>query len=118
MRRDYKKDVLEKEAVKRLEAIGITWDVRDRQWEDFYGAAQRYYQEHGNLKIAPSHVTPDGVCLGTWIQRQRRWYKQGKLNNGQIKRLEGIGMVWNPSGQNESPRPKRPGYAQESLRPR
>ncbi len=99
MRQDYRKGVLKKDAVRRLEALGVTWDVRNRQWEEFFRAAQRYYLEHGNLRIAPSYVDADGKCLGTWVQRLRRWYKQGKLSVGQIRRLEGIGMVWGAAAQ-------------------
>lgn len=94
MRRDHRKGVLKEDAIRRLEALGITWDVRDSQWEDFFQSARRYYQEHGDLRIAPSYVDPGGKCLGTWVQRLRRWYKQGKLSAGQIRRLEGIGMIW------------------------
>ena len=107
MRRDHRKGVLKREAVRRLEAIGITWDVRDRQWEDYFRAAQGYYREHGNLRITPSYVDQDGNCLGTWVQRLRRWYKQGKLTAGQIRRLEDIGMVWKVAQQYGSSRPKR-----------
>jgi len=94
MRRDYKKGVLRRERVERLEAIGITRDIADRQWEEFYGVARRYYQERGALRIAPKYVAPDGTRLGTWIQRNRKWYKQGKLPPERIKRLEAIGMIW------------------------
>ena len=95
MRRDYKNGVLEKEYIERLEAIGITWDMQDSRWEEYYRAAQLYYEEHGHLRVAPGYVAPDGTCLGTWIQRVRQWYKQGKLTAGQIRRLESIGMIWN-----------------------
>ena len=94
MRRDYKNNVLEKEYIERLEAIGITWDVADRQWEEFYETAKRYYQEYGDLRIAPGYTTPDGTRLGLWIQRMRKKYKQKKLPDGQIRRLETIGMRW------------------------
>lgn len=113
MRQEYKRGALEKENIKRLEAIGITWDVRDRQWEEFYRVAQYYYQKHGNLKVAPSYSTSEGIHLGTWIQRLRKWYRQGKLTDRQIKRLENIGMLWNPSGQNEKPSQERPKYTRK-----
>ncbi len=114
MRRDYKKGVLDEDAIRRLEDIGITWDVRDRQWEEFYRAAQRYYQEHGSLRIAPGYTTPEGIHLGTWIQRLRRWYKQGKLTAEQIQRLEAVGMVWNPSSQSGKSHQGKPEYAREN----
>lgn len=94
MRRDYKNDVLEKEYIERLEAIGVTWDVADRQWEEFFEAAKHYYQEHGNLRIAPGYTDPDGTKLGLWIQRMRKKYKKKDLTDRQIRRLETIGMIW------------------------
>ena len=97
MRRDYKNGVLEKEYMERLEAIGITWDIADRQWEEYYGAARCYYQEHGNLRIAPKYTASDGTRLGLWIQRMRKKYKQKKLTGEDVSRLEAIGMIWSTS---------------------
>lgn len=113
MRRDYKKGVLEKRMMERLEAVGMIWDVRNRQWEDFYQATRLYYQKHRNLRIVPSYVDPEGRCLGTWIQRLRKWYKQGKLTTEQIRRLESIGMIWSTSGQNREPYRRQPEYVRE-----
>lgn len=93
-RNDYKSGRLDEASIRRLEAIGMVWDVRQTQWDRQYQAAQAYYREHGHLRIAPGYVTPDGKCLGTWIQRVRQWYKQKKLTADQIKRLEAIGMIW------------------------
>lgn len=115
IRRGYRRGVLKKETIRRLEAIGITWDVRDCQWEDYFRAAQRYYREHGNLRIAPSYVDPDGNALGTWVQRLRRWYKQGKLSAGQIRRLERMGMVWKVVAHNKSQRFAQEEYFQGNL---
>ncbi len=94
MRRDYKNGVLEKEYMERLEAIGITWNIADRQWEEYYEAARCYYQEHGNLRIAPKYTASDGTRLGLWIQRMRKKYKQKKLTGEEAGRLEAIGMIW------------------------
>ena len=94
MRRDYRDGVLEQEYIERLESIGIIWDMQDSRWEEYYRAAHLYFQEHGDLRIAPGYVAPDGICLGTWIQRLRQWYKQKKLTAEQIKQLEDIGMIW------------------------
>ena len=94
MRRDYKNGVLEKERIELLENIGVTWDMQENQWEKYYEAARRFYQENGDLKVALRYVSPDGTRLGSWIQRVRKWYRANKLTAEQIKRLESIGMVW------------------------
>lgn len=93
-RNNYKSGRLDEANIRRLEAIGMVWNVNQTQWERQYQAAQTYYREYGHLRIAPSYVDPDGICLGTWIQRLRRCYKRKKLTVRQIKSLEMIGMIW------------------------
>ena len=80
--------------MERLESIGVTWDIADRQWEEYCEAAKRYYQECRNLRVAPKYTTSDGTRLGLWIQRMRKKYKQKKLTGEQVSRLESIGMIW------------------------
>lgn len=61
-------------------------------WDFYYEAAVSYYKEHGDLLIERKHVTPDGLHLGLWLWRQRR--DRAQLSQGQIERLERIGVVW------------------------
>jgi len=66
-------------------------------WEEYYQAAFRYRQEHGDLLIPQRYVTEDGKCLGAWLNSQRNirnGNKAGKLTEVQIQRLENIGIVW------------------------
>ena len=93
-RDDYRTGRLDETIIRRLEAIGMVWDIRQMQWERNYQAAQIYYREHGHLRVEKEYLTPDGISLGSWVERLRHWYKQNKLTERQIKRLEMIGMVW------------------------
>ena len=93
-RDDYRCGRLDDASIRRLEAIGMVWDARQMQWERNYRAARTYYQEHGHLRVEKGYLTPDGICLESWIERLRKWYKQKKLTAEQIRRLEAIGMVW------------------------
>ena len=65
-------------------------------WDFYYDAAASYYRSHRNLRVQRRYVTPEGLNLGVWIQRQRRLYqrKDASLSPGQIERLNAIGMVW------------------------
>lgn len=66
-------------------------------WDQYYASACEYYEQHGDLMVPKRYVDEDGLCLGTWIQRQRLLYKSGqrsKLTQEQIEQLERIGMVW------------------------
>ncbi|MDD4125385.1 MAG: helicase associated domain-containing protein [Eubacteriales bacterium] len=66
-------------------------------WEAWYLYAAEYYNTHGDLLIPSEYITPDGVKLGRWINRQRAAY-QGKrsyvINADQIEKLNAIRMVW------------------------
>ena len=66
-------------------------------WDIYYQACRKYYEDRGNLKVASSYVTEEGLKLGSWIQTQRRVYAGkavGRLSEEQVKRLERVGMVW------------------------
>ncbi|WP_102411416.1 Helicase associated domain protein [Beduinella massiliensis] len=66
-------------------------------WDQYYASACEYYEQHGNLMVPKRYTDEDGLCMGTWIQRQRLLYKgtqAQKLTQEQIELLENIGMVW------------------------
>lgn len=70
----------------------------NKQWNNCYNEAVKYYETYGNLLVPTSFVTADGVKLGSWISNQRCAYKgtaYGHLSNEQIKLLDQIGMIWN-----------------------
>lgn len=90
---------LDAERIRQLDSIGMRWG--GESWEDRYRLAERYYLEHGNLKISQTYVAEVGetrVWLGKWLaeQRKKRNSPEGKraLTEEQERRLEAIGMVW------------------------
>ena len=58
-----------------------------------YRLAERYYREHGDLKI-PGKCVMDGVWMDKWISEQRKRYKDGKLTREQIQALDRLDMDW------------------------
>ena len=87
--------------IKRLEAIGMEWDIYRTNWEEYYSIAKKYYEEKNDL-LVPRHCIIDGKQIGSWIHAQRGKYKDGKLSENRIRQLEDIGMVWDASFINES----------------
>lgn len=65
-------------------------------WEEFYGAAIAYYEEHGDLLVPNRWVTDTGVGLGQWLHTQRTLRKRGHLRPERIRLLDAIAMVWSP----------------------
>lgn len=62
-----------------------------------YAVAQAYYRSHGDLHVPSNYVTPEGVRLGAWVNRQRRirdGKARGSLTPERIRALDAIGMNW------------------------
>ena len=94
----YQEGTLTPDRIARLEAIGMEWDGRnERQWQEAYAAAKRYFAQHGDLNVPYDYVTPEGFRLGQWVVRQRMACKghAGKTLSLERKQLlEIIGMDW------------------------
>lgn len=80
----------------QLKKIGVVFEKEESPWMTFYRYAQKYYDEHGDLKIPTDYISEDGVRLGTWLSRQRGQYKTHSLSEEQIALLEAIAIQWNP----------------------
>jgi hypothetical protein len=75
----------------RLDGAGMVWNSkRDEQWEPRYGAAKRYFKEHGDLEIPFRYATEDGLLLGRWIDKQRKAPQTGD----RLRKLLAIGMTF------------------------
>ena len=79
--------------IQKLEKIGMEWGLRqERQWEEKYLQAKRYYNEHGNLRVPAAYVAENGALLGRWVSRQREREKKQALSPRQKELLQGIGF--------------------------
>ena len=92
------KTYLTEDRIRKLNGIGMIWDVPDYLWEENFMECLEYYRTHGNLDIPNAYCSPGGLKIGGWIRRQRL-LRKGKTNGAgltqeQIARLDGIGMVW------------------------
>lgn len=65
-------------------------------WDRMFEAAERYYQQHGDLLVPRSYCTEDGYSLGCWVRTQRENYLAAPrvISAKHIARLESIGMCW------------------------
>ena len=101
----YKKGTLPQDKIRRLESIGMIWDVRSHGWEIMYEQAQAFYCLHGHLRVSKDTGPDESRKLGQWISTQRAEYKKGTnpfFTEERIKRLEAIGMVWEASVDSEA----------------
>ena len=74
----------------------MNWDGKhNATWDSAYTEACKYRQQHGNLNVPSSYVTESGINLGRWIRHQRDTYKT-TLSEDRKKKLDALGMVWQP----------------------
>ena len=94
------KGKLTDEQVERLNRIGMYWGNRnDRQWNEGYQEARRYFDAHGDLNVPAGYVSPEGYNLGNWVKRQRYTRHNPEkscavLTEERIAKLDEIGMRW------------------------
>lgn len=96
--------IIYKQQIARLDSIGMVWGNRnDRQWNQGYQEAKRYFEAHGDLRAPVNYVSPEGYALGKWVKRQRYTRQNpekscGALTEERMERLDAIGMIWNKVG--------------------
>jgi hypothetical protein len=61
----------------------------DRKWLEIYGQLVEYQRQHKHAMVP---VKWPG--LGTWVSRQRRAYKEGKMSEDRQALLQEIDFVW------------------------
>jgi hypothetical protein len=93
-RRDWREGKLSEEQIVELAALGVTPGPRSATWEAGFDHLVEFAGEHGHARVSQRYECDDGFPLGTWVNRQRREYRNGTLDSGRIERLEGQGMVW------------------------
>ena len=102
-RRSYAQKKLTKEQIDKLSCLGMVWTIGDA-WEEGYRHAERYFAEHGDLRVPAGYICADRYPLGNWISNQRNRHnneaRRGALTKEQTERLERIGMVWNQNEEN------------------
>ena len=114
----YPKGKLTDEQVERLNRIGMYWGNRnDRQWNEGYQEAKRYFDTHGDLNVPAEYVSPGGYNLGNWVKRQRYTRQNPEkscavLTEERIAKLDAIGMRWEKADS----KPRRLDLALESKR--
>jgi superfamily II DNA or RNA helicase len=88
-----KKGQLSPDQVKRLEDMGFSWDPFAEQWEEAYAALVKFRKQEGHCRVTRGTVV-NGLNLGSWVLKQRQ--KMSHLSPDQVKRLEDMGLSWDP----------------------
>jgi superfamily II DNA or RNA helicase len=87
-----KKNQLSHDQIRRLDALGFSWSLRDSKWEDGFNALHAFYKREGHCRVAQSYAGPNQTHLGRWVHRQRQ--AKDRLPQERIKRLNALGFIW------------------------
>ena len=103
LRQEGKHSHLTDDRLKKLNGIGFVWNALP-EWDERYDEVVAYKQTHGDT-LVPMTATSDATNkyhgLALWVMVQRKQYRlrqEGKhshLTNDRLKKLNGIGFVWN-----------------------
>ena len=84
---------LTEEQISKLETIAVSWTNRSEQsWEEQYGEAKRYFDEHGNLTLPEGYVGQSGKRLDLWVERQRLRSRRGELSQWRREKIFALGI--------------------------
>lgn len=84
------------EQIKRLDDIGMVWELNiTRKWDNAYAFAKKYFEANGDLFVPSAYKTETGFSLGQWVQNQRKAFNKGTIDEARKQLLNQIGMVWN-----------------------
>lgn len=95
-RRDYKVGRLSQQRTEQLEALpGWTWDVLEEEFDQGLAHLRAFVSEYGHARVPARFENDDGFRLGGWVSARRKNYKNGKLTEAQIEKLEASpGWAW------------------------
>ena len=88
----YRGGILSDNYAKRLGNIGIVFDKLDSDWEMMFDALREYSWDYFNCNVP--YNWPENELLRPWIDKQRASYRNGRLSEDRISRLEDIGLIW------------------------
>ena len=66
-------DMLNEKQVEKLERIGFCFDKGQQNWELMYFRLKMYFEKQGKLPEGIHCQNQDGVMLGAWMDKQKRF---------------------------------------------
>lgn len=95
----YKENKLNEKQINMLNAIGLSWDVLDDQWNEKYEILKEYIDK--NQKLPQFKTIYKNIAIGKWLDSQKRRHKLGKLPQERAKKLICIGVELSTKKRNQ-----------------
>lgn len=93
-REAYRLKTISQPRINKLNSIGFVWDRFKTAWDKRFEELLIFKDKHGHVNVP----RPRGfeTPLGEWVSRQRENFKNNKLAQKRIDKLNSIGFDWNP----------------------
>lgn len=97
-RTEHKSGLMSQDRVDELERLPHwVWDANEFRWEQNHEALLQFIESFGHAR-PPAGKRYKGVSLGSWVSAQRKLYRNRKLPDHQIRRLEALpDWTWDPT---------------------
>jgi len=95
--------------VRLLNEVGFIWDGHEAQWMAGYVQLKLDINKYGDAAVPKGYVTDDGYPLGSWVQKQRREFKNAQKKkdatgarekgyyaegSDRVRHLNEVGFIW------------------------
>jgi len=102
----YRNGKLDEYRCQKLESVGMVWEPSKSssrlRWERMFDLLCAYREREGNANPPATHKE-GGENLGIWLGNQRKFYRDGNLDEDRCRKLESICVVWEPRKSNSKP---------------
>ncbi len=90
---------MDPERAQRLEQVpGWAWDTLEAAWDRAFTQLQTFAEREGHARVPGDHAVGD-LRLGSWVDKQRTAWRNGRLSPDRVTRLEAVpGWEWDPDG--------------------
>ena len=92
-RRMHTQGKLRKYREQKLREVDFVWSIKtifDSQWKQKFEELEAFYKKNGHTRVPGKNSKLVG-----WMERQRLAKSTGQLSAERLKKLEGIGFIWN-----------------------
>ncbi|VEU38646.1 unnamed protein product [Pseudo-nitzschia multistriata] len=82
---------------RRLESLGVVWDLSIIQWEEMFVHLRDFREREGHSNVPNRYKVETSFPLknlGAWLQTQRRLKQEGTLDQNRRERLENLDVQW------------------------
>jgi superfamily II DNA or RNA helicase len=90
-KKKYRENKLEKEQIDKLIVLGIDLEIEPvKTWDENYEALKSLIEKN---KFRARDESGKVIPANTWLTRQKKKYRENKLEKGQIEKLKAIGVL-------------------------